>query len=57
MTVTLSVQLGMVHTIWKFVSLGASVVAVSRDVGRGFVGVGSNALVLDMWMVEAVELF
>ena len=47
----------MLHAMWKFVSLDASVVTAGRGVVRGFVGVRSNAFVLDMCMVEAVELF
>ena len=46
----------MVHAAWKFVFLGVSVVAVSRDFGRGPVGVVSLALVFGMRTVEAVEL-
>ena len=57
MTVTLRVQLGMLHGMWKFVSLGVSVLTAGRGVVRRFVGVGSHAFALDMCMVEAVELF
>ena len=46
----------MVHDAWKLVVLDVSVVAVSRDFGRGSVGVLSLALLLDMWTVDAVEL-
>jgi hypothetical protein len=47
----------MLHIMWKFVSLDASVVTASRGVVRGFVGVRFDVFVSDMRMVEAVELF
>ena len=46
----------MMQTVWKFVSLGCSVMAVRRDFEVGSEGVISLFLVFDMCTVEAVEL-
>ena len=55
-TFTLSGHPGMMQTVWKFVSLGCSVMAVRRDFEDGPEGVVPLFLVFDMCTVEAVEL-
>ena len=55
-TFTLSKQPGMMHTVWKFVSLGSSVMAVRRDFEYDSEGVVPLILVFDMCTVEEVEL-